>query len=211
MPLFNFSLIPRSDKFFDLFDEGAANLLATAQALREMADHADQFPDHAARLKELESKGDGVAHRIMEELYLTFVTPLDREDIVALAHSVDDMVDFIEAVAAMLVVYNVHSLRPQAVDLIDLSLRSAEEVAKAVPKLRQRRELKSILYHCVEINRLENEADRILRDALAELFRDDADAVEIVKWKDIYEQLESTTDRGEDIADVLEGLVLKHA
>lgn len=211
MSLLRFSFGPREEKFFDLFEEGAANLLASAQALRDMVDHEGEWKERAAQLADLEHKGDSITHRIMEQLHLTFVTPMDREDIVALAHSLDDMVDFMEGAAGTLVLYKVESLTPFAVRLIDLVLRIAEEVAIAVPKLRNRRMLKSVLRHCVEINRLENEADDVLRSALAELFENGADAIRIIKWREIYEQLEGSTDRGEDISDVLEGLVLKHA
>ncbi len=211
MSFLGFSFVPREQKFFDLFEEGAANLLEAARRLRELADHCDECGERAAQLKDLEHKGDQITHRIMEQLHLTFVTPLDREDIVALTQSLDDMLDFIEAVASMLMLYKIHALTPAAVKLVDLVLQSAEQVAMAMSKLRHRRELKSILRHCVEINRLENEADRVQRVALGELFDNGRDAVEVIKWKDIYEQLEGTTDRGEDISNVLEGLVLKHA
>jgi|SRR3990172_1222731 len=211
MSLLRFSFGPREEKFFDLFEEGAANLLAAARALRDMVDHEGEWTERAAQLTDLEHKGDSITHRIMEELHLTFVTPMDREDIVALAHSLDDMVDFMEGAGGTLVLYKIQSLTPFAVRLMDLILRIAEEVATAVPKLRHRRMLKSVLRHCVEINRLENEADDVLRSALAELFDNGADAIRIIKWREIYEQLEGSTDRGEDISDVLEGLVLKHA
>lgn len=211
MSILRFSFGPREEKFFDLFEEGAANLLASARALREMVNHEDQRAERAAQLADLEHKGDAITHRIMEQLHLTFVTPLDREDIVALAHSLDDMVDFIEGVAGTLVLYKIQAVTPLALRLTDLVLRIAEEVAEAVPKLRQRRMLKSVLRHCVEINRLENEADEVLRSALAELFENGTDAIKIIKWREVYEQLEGSTDRGEDISDVLEGLVLKHA
>lgn len=211
MSILRFSFGPREEKFFDLFEEGAANLLASARALREMVNHDDQRAERAAQLADLEHKGDAITHRIMEQLHLTFVTPLDREDIVALAHSLDDMVDFIEGVAGTLVLYKIQAVTPLALRLTDLVLRIAEEVAEAVPKLRQRRMLKSVLRHCVEINRLENEADEVLRSALAELFENGTDAIKIIKWREVYEQLEGSTDRGEDISDVLEGLVLKHA
>jgi predicted phosphate transport protein (TIGR00153 family) len=205
------SFLPREQKFFDLFEEGSANLLAAAHGLRDMATHYDEREARAAQLAEFEHRGDSITHRIMEQLHLTFVTPLDREDIVALTHSLDDMVDFIEGVAGTLVLYKIRALTPSAIKLIELVVKVAEEVATAVPKLRHRRDLKSILHHCVEINRLENEADEVLRVALADLFENGADAVDIIKWREIYEQLESSTDRGEDISDVLEGLVLKHA
>ena len=211
MSLLRFSFGPKEEKFYDLFEEGAANLLQAARALRDMVNREDEWKERAAQISDFEHKGDSITHRIMEQLHLTFVTPMDREDIVALAHSLDDMLDFIEGVAGTLVLYKIPTLTPPAVRLMDLALKIAEEVATAVPKLRQRRMLKSVLRHCVEINRLENEADEVLRAALAELFENGADAVKIIKWREVYEQLEGSTDRGEDISDVLEGLVLKHA
>jgi len=211
MSLFKFSFIPREQKFYDLFEEGASNLLEGAHALLEMAKHYDEAPQRAAVVTEFEHRGDSITHRIIEQLHLTFVTPLDREDIVTLSHSIDDMLDHIEGAAGMLVLYKIKALEPNALALIDLVVRVAEEVNAAVPKLRRRRDLKSILRHCVEINRLENEADEVLRLALAHLFDNGSNAVEIIKWREIYELLEGATDRGEDISDVLEGLVLKHA
>lgn len=206
-----FSFVPKEQKFFYLFEQGAANLLDAAHALRDMVDHYDERAHRAEQLAELEHKGDAITHQIVEQLHLTFVTPLDREDIVALAHSMDDMLDFLEGAAGTFVLYKIPALTPLSIKLIDLILKIAEEVAESVPRLRRRGELKGILRHCVEINRLENEADEVLRSALASLFEDGHDAVEIIKWREVYEQLEGTTDRGEDISDVLEGLVLKHA
>jgi predicted phosphate transport protein (TIGR00153 family) len=211
MSLFRFSFVPREEKFYDMFEEGAANLLDAAKALREMVPSVEERPAQALHLADLEHKGDAITHRIIEQLHLTFVTPLDREDIVALANALDDLVDFVEGVAGMLVLYKIQAMTSHAERLIELIVRVAEELAVAIPKLRRRSELRSILRHCVEINRIENEADEVEREALAELFSNGFEAVDIIKWKDVYEQLEGTTDRGEDLSNVLEGLVLKHA
>lgn len=207
-------LIPREEKFFDMFEEGGKNLLAASIALFDLIDNYENVEEKVQHLTDLEHVGDGIIHKIFGQLHKTFVTPLDREDIALLAHSLDDVVDFIESAADMMLIYRVRETTPAAKELALRIVRVAEEVSKAMPKLRTKKLLMGVLEHCIEINRLENEADDIMRGALAELFEkctNGESVVEAIKWREIYEQLESATDRGEDIANVLEGVVLKHA
>ncbi|MBI2862286.1 MAG: DUF47 domain-containing protein, partial [Chloroflexi bacterium] len=155
--------------------------------------------------------GDDITHQIIAMVNKTFITPIDREDIALLAHSLDDVLDMIEAAADRMVVYGIEDPTPAARQLAVLILAQAQELGLAVPLLRNRAQLAAILPHAVEINRLENEADGILREALKGLFRDQTRLTEDIRWREVYEHLEMATDRAEDVANVLEGIVLKHA
>ncbi len=210
MPI-RFPFLPKGDKFFDLFEEGAANLVKIAKVLRELVEKWEDVEDKVREITELEHKGDDVIHRIMSNLHSTFLTPLDREDIASLAQHLDDVVDFIQAAAEHMLIYKVARPRERALELANVIVAAANEVERAMPGLRHRAELGQMLARCVELNRLENEADRILRQALGELFGDSVDTLEIIKWREIYEYMETATDRCEDVANVLEGVALKHA
>jgi len=209
--VFKISFIPREEKFFDLFEASAQNMVVAARKLKEMVDTWDNVEGRVSEITELEHNGDTTTHQIMAQVHRTFVTPFDREDIALLAHSLDDVTDFIQAAADTMLVYKVDRPSQRAKELADIIFQATVEVSKAVPKLRDRTELKQVLGQCVEINRLENMADRIFRSALGELFTDTTDIAHIIKWREIYEQMEGATDRCEDVADVLEGVALKHA
>lgn len=206
-----FSLLPRSSKFFDLFEASARNSLKTAQALRDMINNWDVIEGRVAEITELEHEGDSLTHQILAQLHRTFVTPFDREDIALLAHTMDDITDFIHAAADAMFIYKIDRPSERAKELADIIVQAATEVEIAVTGLRRHSELKKILDHCIEINRLENMADRVFRAAMAELFDDVVDIAQVIKWREIYEQMESATDRCEDVANVLEGVALKHA
>jgi hypothetical protein len=166
-----------------------------------------------AEIKDLERQGDTITHQIIESLHRTFVTPLDREDIALLAQMLDDMMDFIEGGTKRMLLYRIKAPTSRAVEMSYIINKVAIELYTAMPSLRDHSQLKRILNHCVEIHRLENEADDLRHAALAELFdeTEPIDIREILKWQDIYDNLENATDRGEDVANVLEGVVLKHA
>ncbi|MFQ5880882.1 MAG: DUF47 domain-containing protein [Candidatus Methylomirabilales bacterium] len=203
-----FRFIPRDEKFFGLFEASALNIQEAAAALEEMTGSEGNYEAWWKQVEELEHKGDRITHDLIKKLNQTFVTPLDREDIHHLASALDNVLDLIEAAAARMALYKIKRGTSEAKRLAHLIYQSAEEIVRAVQKLK---DLKSILSHCVEINRLENVADEVSRDAIAALFTESHDPVEIVKWKEIYETLETATDRCEDVADILEGVVLKHA
>jgi predicted phosphate transport protein (TIGR00153 family) len=209
--VFKFPFIPREEKFFGLFEDSAQNVVATAQALKNMVDTWGNVEGRVGEITELEHKGDTITHQIMAQLNRTFVTPFDREDIAQLAQSLDDIVDFIQAAADAMLVYKVKQPSQRAKELADIIVQAAAEVARAMPHLRCRAELKQTYERCVEINRLENMADRVFRAAMAELFDNTADIADVIKWREIYEYMESATDRCEDVANVLEGVALKHA
>ena len=205
------SFLPREEKFFALFEESARNVVKAAQGLKGLVDTWENVEGRVSEITELEHYGDTIAHQIMAQLNRTFVTPFDREDIALLAHTLDDIIDFIHAAADAMLLYKVGPPGQRAKELADIILQGASEVERATSALHSRAELKKILTWCVEINRLENMADRVYRSAIAELFDDTADIAQVIKWREIYEHMESATDRCEDVANVLEGVALKHA
>ena len=209
--MFKFSFIPREEKFFEFFDSSAQNMVKAAQKLKELVDTWENVGERVSEITELEHEGDRITHQIMEQLNRTFVTPFYREDISLLAHTLDDVTDFIHHAADAMFIYKVNQPSQRARELADIIVQAAAEVARAMPQLRRRAEFKQILERCVEMNRLENVADQVFRSAMGELFDDTTDIREIIKWREVYEHMESATDRCEDVANVLEGVVLKHA
>ena len=209
--MFKFPFIPQQKKFFDLFEESARNMVGAAQVLNELVDTWENVESRVVEIAQLEGKGDTITHRIMEQLNRTFVTPFDREDIAQLAHSLDDVTDFIDAAANAMLIYKIECSTPKAKELTDIIVQSAAEVERAVCELQHRADLEHILERCVEINRLENVADEVFRTAMAELFDDSEDMAYVIKWREIYEYMESATDRCEDVSNVLEGVALKYA
>ncbi|MFQ5657463.1 MAG: DUF47 domain-containing protein [Candidatus Methylomirabilales bacterium] len=203
-----FRFIPRDEKFFDLFEASALNIQQGAGALKAMTESDSDYAEWWKQVEEYEHQGDRLTHDLIRKLNQTFITPLDREDIYDLASGLDDVLDLIEAGATRMALYKIKQCTPEAKRLAALILQMTEEIVLAVQKLK---DLKNIFPHCVEINRLENLADEISRDAIAALFTEGHDPVEIIKWKEIYETLETATDRCEDVADILERIVLKNA
>lgn len=209
--MLRFSLMPRQSKFFNLFEESAQNMVKVSQALKEMIDNWDLIGGRVAEITEFEHAGDTITHEIIALVNRTFVTPFDREDIALLAHTMDDVTDFIHAAADAMLIYKIDQPSQRAKELASIILEASGEIERAVRELRRSSELKHILERCVEINRLENMADRVFRAAMAELFGDTKDIAQVIKWREIYEHMESATDRCEDVANVLEGVALKHA
>jgi predicted phosphate transport protein (TIGR00153 family) len=203
--------MPREQVYFDLFESSAQNIVKTAEKLQELVHTWENVEALVNQITDLEHAGDTYTHQIIERLNRTFVTPFDREDIALLAHSLDDITDFIQSAADYMFIYKVDRPGQRARELADILVQSATEVSQTLPYLRRPSESKPILERCVEINRLENEADRIFRAAIGELFNDTSDIPRIIKWREIYEHMETATDRCEDVANVLEGVALKHA
>ena len=203
-----FRLIPREEKFFDDFLALAQQIQHGAGILEEMLRSEHPIWDKADEIKEVEHKCDFLTHEIIQRLHRTFVTPLDREDIHAMARSLDDVMDAIDASAAVVRLYQIQIVRPDARLLARIISQSADQVVKAMTALGG----KGAVSECaVEINRLENEADRAHQSAVRRLFEEEKDPVVIMKWKEILDFLEDATDRCEDVANVLEGVVVKHA
>jgi len=205
-----FKLIPQEVKFFDMFVRSAENLLRGAKLLKEIANDFSSLAQDAAKLERLEHDSDQITHEIMEKLNKTFVTPLDREDIHELTAALDDVMDFMEAATERMVLYKLKAPTPEMKEMADVILRQAEEINYVMPKIKELKHAQ-VMEHCIEINRLENEGDRIQREAVAKLFDQKTDPLEVIKWRDIYEYLETATDKCEDIAVIIEGIVLKHA
>ena len=192
--------------------QGTELALEASEAFVGLLDHYDEREARVARLKDIEERGDRVIHEIMRNLHRTFVTPIDREDIAALAEHIDDVIDAIEEAAKLLEEYQVSEPTDRMKELAQVIMDCAGELMEAIEKLRFRgAKLQEVLPHCIEINRLENVADIVSTKAIAELFEGAESPVEVIKLKDIYAMLEHTADLCEDAANVLEGIVLKHA
>jgi predicted phosphate transport protein (TIGR00153 family) len=200
-------LLPREEIFFDLFNAAADNVLAAARMLKALLDDYRDVEARASAIKALEDKGDEITHEIIERLNRTFVVPLDREDIFALAKQLDDVLDWIEASSARMSLYQVPHATPEARELAHIIVSECEAVAEAVRDLRR---LERIDGPVQEINRLENLADHVQRDAIAKLFAANGNPIDVIKWKEVYETLEETTDRGEHVAHVLQGIRAKN-
>jgi predicted phosphate transport protein (TIGR00153 family) len=202
-------LVPRETKFFDMFAEMATNLVEGATVLHGLLQDYNNVPEVVQKIKDIEHKGDDITHAVVVKLNQTFITPFDREDIHALASALDDVLDFINSAADRLLMYKV-TLAPQAAArLADVIVRQSQELSKAVLLLEKNQQ--KVLDHCVEVNRLENEADAISRDAIGKLFEEEKDPIQLIKIKELIEVLETATDKAEDAANVMESVILKSA
>ena len=206
-----FPFLPREEKFFGLFNKSAENMHQAANALNDLVTNWELVGSKVAEITEIEHRGDTITHDIIAQLHRTFIPPFDREDIALLAHTMDDIVDFIHAAADAMFIYKVEEPTERARELAEILVRAVTEVETAVRGLGDRARLKNVLTNCVEINRLENMADRVFRIAMSDLFEADTDVARIIKWREIYEHMEAATDRCEDVANVIEGVALKHA
>ena len=201
-------LAPRDREFFDLFEEAGGNILRAATLLDEML---RDFPESGALARDIlicEQEGDRITHDIIQRLNQTFVTPIDREDIYALASALDDVVDYTEEVADYLGLYKIEAPMEQAQDLARVLHAAARQIAEAMPRLRGSRD---ITHYTVELNRLENDGDRIVREAIASLFDTGIDPMVVIRWKDIFERLEEAIDATEHVANILQGIVIKNS
>jgi uncharacterized protein len=201
-------LAPRDRQFFDLFEEAGGNILRAAGLLEEML---RDFPERNALARDIlicEQEGDRITHDIIQRLNQTFVTPLDREDIHELAAALDDVVDYTEEVADYLGLYKIEAPMSQAQELAKVLHLAARQIAEAMPRLRG---FKDLSHYTVEINRLENDGDRITREAIASLFDNGIDPMVVIRWKDIFERLEEAIDATETVANIVEGIVIKNS
>jgi predicted phosphate transport protein (TIGR00153 family) len=214
MVLGRLGLFPREERFFDLFERNGHNLVEGGKALLLALENPETLDTQRAHLTEVEHWADEVTHQVMAALNRTFVTPLDREDIAGLAHALDDVVDFMEAALTRMLLFRIRTPTPLARDLARIILQQTEAIDRAMPLLRRKSDMAGIHDYLVEINRLENEGDRLLEAALGTLYDDVPDLAGLVdrlKWREVYELLETATDRAEDVANVLEAIVLKNA
>ncbi len=201
-------LAPRDREFFDLFEEAGGNILRAAALLEEMLNEYPERNELSRDILICEQEGDRITHDIIQRLNQTFVTPIDREDIYELASALDDVVDFTEEVADYLGLYKIEAPMAQAQDLARVLHACARQIAEAMPRLRGFRD---ISHYTVELNRLENDGDRIVREAIASLFDNGIDPMVVIRWKDIFERLEEAIDATEHVANILQGVVIKNS
>jgi predicted phosphate transport protein (TIGR00153 family) len=204
-----FNLIPREVRFFDLFDKQSEHIIRAAAVLHELVHNFADARAKAHAIKEIEHQGDLITHEIVKRLNTTFITPIDREDIHALATRLDDVLDYVEAAAERLVVYRIKEPTSACRAMAEVIVQQTHSMDRAIKCLRTMDP--GFHEHAVEVNRLENSADALLRDSLAALFEEQGDPIEVIKWKEIYETMETVTDRCEDVANVIEGIILKMA
>jgi uncharacterized protein len=204
-------LLPRDVSFFDEFEKHAAQTVAGCRAFVALTTDFGHAGPRAKEILELEERCDSITHGVVAKLHKTFITPIDRNDIYRLITKMDDVMDLVEAASERITLYGLKDTTKELQDLARILLSGAERLAEAVAALRNLKNPELILEKCVEINRLENEADALLRGTLAKLFREERDPVSIIKWKEIYELLETATDRCEDVANIIEGVVLENS
>lgn len=203
-----FKFIPKEEKFFDMFISMAQNAHESSKLLTLMMEQPDKIRDTAESIKALEHKGDRMTHDLIVKLNKTFIVPIDREDIYGLSSKLDDVTDLIESIARRLVLFKVTEVSEAALELARVLQRSTAAIVVAVSELQNGMK---VMDPCIEINRLEDEADHIYHLALAKLFEAEKDPIALIKWKELYEKLEASLDRCEDVANVIEGIIVKNA
>ena len=205
---FSSGITGRDREFFDLFEEAGGNILRCAGLLEEMLRDYPERNELAREILICEQEGDRITHDIIQRLNQTFVTPIDREDIYALSSALDDIVDFTEEVADYLGLYKIEAPMQQAQALAEVLHLASRQISQALPRLRG---FKDLSHYTVEINRLENDGDRIVREAIASLFDNGIDPMVVIRWKDIFERLENAIDSTEHVANIIEGIVIKNS
>lgn len=205
-----FSLIPREEKFYDLFEQQVKSLSEAATLFKNIVSNWSLNHEGVQRLRDIEHECDVTTHEIMDKLNRTFVTPIDREDIHELASELDDVVDIIQAVSERMVLFRVEKTTEDLIELSKILEEAVTNVNKAVTSIRQMNRPRRILDYCIEINRLENRGDRTQERAIGNLFNNNPDAVEIIKWKELYDSTEAAIDKCEDVANTIEGIVVKY-
>ena len=203
--------LPRETSFFDFFEQHAGLTIEGTKEFLSMVTTGANIAAKCRRISDIEHETDTITHRCVEALHKTFITPIDRDSIHRLITKMDDVMDFVEAAAERLELYELVMMTNDVRDLADVLHRSSMQVEVAVRGLRSLRDPQATLKLCIDINRLENEADAILRRSVARLFKEEKDPIMVIKWKEVYENLESATDRCEDVANIIEGVILEHA
>lgn len=207
---FKMRLFPKEIDFFEIFDNVAVNVTKSASLLVSLMENFDNLDARAKEIYEVEQDGDILTHDIMKKLNKTFITPIDREDLYALASRLDDVLDLIWAAVDRITVFKLKESTKEAIAMSKDLLTTTEVIHKAIKKLKEKN-YSHVQEYCIEINRLENRVDRDFRDALGKLFDGIKDPILIIKWKEVYEHLEDASDRCEDVANILEAIVLKYA
>ena len=205
------AILPKKTEFFDLFSKHAALTVEGAKLLQTLLGDLHNVEEQAKKIKAVESAADKVAHETMDMLHRSFITPIDRGDIHRIVSRIDDILDYIEAASQRLWLYEIKEATPEAKEMSRVLVRSTEAVQITVDSLHNLKDADKIRQSCIEINRLENECDTLLRLATARLFKEERDPLMVIKWKEIYENIEDATDRCEDVANVIEGVVIENA
>ncbi len=203
--------MPREEKFFDMFSQQAANVVVGAKLLKELLDDYTDIEQKRMLIEKTESAGDEITHKILEKLNSTFITPMDREDIQALTSALDDILDFVNATAQRLHLYGVTFIPPDAKELAGVIVRASEETATLIDNLKNLKNVACLKAGWIEVNRLENAGDVVSRHAIAGLFKNVTDPIEVIKWKELYEHMETAIDKCEDAANIVETVCLKSA
>jgi len=202
--------LTRDKIFWEAFTGHAQCTVRACSLLIDMLEHPERAEELGHKINDLEHEGDKLTHDTVLALHQTWITPLDREEIHALITKLDDVLDFLEAASDRVALYTIDTVRSEAVELAKILLLSAQEIETAVGLLRNIKDVKPILDACMHINRHEHDADQIFRRGLARLFNERTDPLEVMKWRDILEAIETATDRAEDVANIIEGIVLEH-
>ncbi len=203
--------LPKETSFFDFFEQHAALTVEGTKEFLSLVTTSANITAKCRRISDIEHETDVITHRCVEALHKTFITPIDRDQIHRLITKMDDIMDFVEAAAERIELYELSNMTADVRDLADVLHRATIQVEEAARGLRNLKDPQAILKVCVDINRLENEADAILRRSVARLFKEEKDPITVIKWKEIYENLENATDRCEDVANIIEGVILEHA
>lgn len=204
-------LIPKDEKFYDLFEELAEKIDEGARLFLDMLYNYESFEPRLVKLKEIEHEADIITHRTYEKMHKTFLTPIDREDIYALVNKMDSILDMTEASAVRMSLYKVKKPAEELIEQAKLLTEATRLVKTIVRDLRDMKNAPSILKNCIEINTIENAGDSILRSTMAKLFERETDPFEVIKWKEIFERFEEALDVCEDVSNIVEGIVLKNA
>jgi uncharacterized protein len=203
--------LPRETSFFDFFEQHAGLTIEGTKEFLSMVTTGANIATKCRRISDIEHETDTITHRCVEALHKTFITPIDRDSIHRLITKMDDVMDFVEAAAERIELYELTVMTADVRDLSDVLHRSALQVEQAVRGLRTLKDPNATLKLCIDINRLENEADAVLRRSVARLFKEEKDPITVIKWKEVYENLENASDRCEDVANIIEGVILEHA
>lgn len=204
-------LMPKEGRFFEHFVDLAEHIVRGSRELAELMTNFDDVERRAYNIETIEKNGDKITHAAIELLHKTFITPIDREDIHQLITNMDDILDLIEDSAQSIFLYDIRAVTPEAKRLSEICVACAEQVREAVGMLSNMEHSRTIMATCGEIDRLESEADHVMRSAMAKLFRDEPDVRQVIKLRSVYELLEAITDRCEDVANIIEGIVLENS
>ena len=202
--------LTRDNEFWTAFTGHAQRSMRASELLVEMLEHPERIEGHAQEISNLEHEGDKITHDTVLALHQTWITPLDREEIHGLISRLDDVLDFVEAASDRIALYEVTSVRPEAVELAKILHSSCVEIHRAMGLLNNLKDVKPLLDLCMHINRHEHDADQTFRRGLARLFKERTDPLEVMKWRDVFEAIETATDRAEDVANIIEGIALEH-